>query len=267
MATLAERIGSKAACTIDSYDVMLELRADGEVRATLAITYEAYDDPKSDGFKFVGADPVKDVRVTDSKGRTLKHRVEGHNESLIQWWFHEPLRNAQETVRIEFTIVGAVSGTATRCSLDASWVGRFRVPVRKSSYRVILPAGYSSTGFHGTPAMSRIAHAGAEAYDATRSASGAAPVTVWCEPSFLPSGTTPAVRRRRAPQAQGCQGAIVLAAIIGFILFVVWIVRHGTRSSSSGSGDSSYGSSSSCSSSSCSSCGGGCGGGCGGCGG
>ena len=103
-------IGPKAPCIIDRLEADFEARHNGDVRATLTIQYFVYDEPKDEGFKFVGAGEVDDISVTDGEGRPLRWERKRHRENLIHYFFGKKIRQAPFTVVLKFTMKEALYG-------------------------------------------------------------------------------------------------------------------------------------------------------------
>lgn len=259
---IPHRIGSKAPCVIDLYEADFEALPNGDVRAELRIQYFVYDEPKSDGFKFVGSLPIVDAEVTDGEGKPLRWKREEHRETLIRFFFPRPLQNAAATVVMRFRIKGALEG-ANENRFSADWVGNFRIPVIKSAYRFRLPPGHKVDSLTISP-RGTWQDKGRVVAEVAQEPHRATSFSARFQPPLVRAAVRPPVSPRTSGRGGLSAGLTVLLALLMAALAVVCV------SSSKGgcSGGSSGGSS--CSSySSCSSCGGGgCGGGgCGGCGG
>jgi hypothetical protein len=118
---------------------------------TLRIVYSVGDETKGDGFKFVGDHEISELSVTDGKGNLLECGTKKLRETRVEWFF-PPVRNSEQTVIVSFRIHRVLSGMPWSNSLDAPWVGVWRVPVKQATYRVVFPPGFQPETVSSKPA-------------------------------------------------------------------------------------------------------------------
>lgn len=127
---------------ISNYKARFELLKNSpDVLVTLDITYQIGNQPKSDGFKFVGNNKIVGLRCTDGSGENLRTETLSLRETKIVWHF-SPVKNGIQRVFVNFRIRDLLAHRRQKRILNADWVGVFRVPVRKAVYEVIFPVKY-----------------------------------------------------------------------------------------------------------------------------
>ena len=128
-----------------SYDYAIsEYRAEfrlksgtGDVRVKLNIRYKVGTTEKSDGFKFVGTNGIKDVKCSDESG-PIDSSIVPMRENTIEWRF-APVANGTKNVSVEFTVIGLLKNDGEVHVLKVPWAGVFRVPVSNAIYEIVLP--------------------------------------------------------------------------------------------------------------------------------
>jgi len=217
---------------ISHYEATFKLVPDtaGELRdveVTLFITYSITNGPKSDGFKFIGELPVKDISVTDAEGEPLKHEFREMDENRIKWHF-TPLDHGQQTVIVHFTLVNALEGSLKENNLRFDWVKNWKVPMHDATYRFILPEDYGIENIEAGPAEGVLVdYQGVRAIEVRQDLLSNRPFTVSFSPGVAQGKSTlDAVSNEGVSilstgrlQVWCCYGFIA----IGFILF--WIIR------------------------------------------
>jgi len=139
---------ARASATLSSYEARFEVIADannkfGDVLVELKLAYGDDGVSQTKDMKIIEAAVVKDVAVTDGKGKKLGFTVKpGEKESAIIWDLTS-VQEGNQAVIIRFKLPGAVTTKEGRNIFGAYWVGGFIVPVEKALYRFIFPPGYS----------------------------------------------------------------------------------------------------------------------------
>jgi hypothetical protein len=136
---------------LSSYEVTFHLiEGSPDAYVTLELVYSVGEESKSDGFKFVGESVISELAVTDGKGNPLECRTRKLRETRVEWFF-PPVRNTDQTVIVSFRIHNLLSGMPWSNSLEASWVGVWRVPVKNVTYRVVFPPGFHPENVSSKP--------------------------------------------------------------------------------------------------------------------
>lgn len=141
--------------SISNYEATFEVVANEteelkNLHATLLIRYNVAQGTKSDGFKFVGTLPVRDVHVVDDGGRALAFQIAHYNETKITWQF-PAIDKGTKVVIVDFVIEDAVQQSAEGSEVQLEWVKNFRVPVETAIYRLVLPFARKPTHWQATP--------------------------------------------------------------------------------------------------------------------
>ncbi|KWT91080.1 DUF2207 domain-containing protein [Candidatus Magnetominusculus xianensis] len=113
------------------------------VQAKLRITYKT-DQPLSSGFKFVGSGKISNVMVTDDTGRPVRYTVEKLKENKISFSF-PAITSGSKTIVIIFVMEDAIKNGLLYDSFDASWVGKWQIPVNNAVYTFIFPRGFNAS--------------------------------------------------------------------------------------------------------------------------
>jgi len=244
-----------ATYAISRYEASFELvpDADGvlrDVAVSLYITYDVTAGEKSEGFKFIGTRPVRDISVTDGNNAPLKYKLEQLEENRLTWYFPTRYARQQQTVIAHFTLQNAITGNLKKNSLQVEWVKNWKVPVYDVTYYFFLPADYHYEKLTARPEGGTVIdYKGRRVLQVHQAQLTTEPFRV----EFAPG-----VAQARA--SGGSELLIVLPFLFGglFIFIIVNAIIHPSGNQSDSSGGSSGGSS--CGGSSCGGCGGGCGG-------
>jgi len=112
-----------------------------DVAVTLDITYNIGSISKNSGFKFVGMLPIKDISISNDRYEPLEYKLESKKEQKISWSFPQVTENNQ-TIILNFTIIGALKGSLKENHLNFEWVKNWKIPVHNVTYKFILPDDY-----------------------------------------------------------------------------------------------------------------------------
>lgn len=124
---------------ISQYRATFELFKNSlDVGVRLEITYKIGDSYKSDGFKFVGNNPVSDLSCGTDTGEPLNSEIKQMRETKILWYFPK-VKNCSKTVIANFKLKNFLRKIDKKYILDAKWAGIFKVPVERSTFEVIFP--------------------------------------------------------------------------------------------------------------------------------
>ncbi len=222
-----------------------------DVKVTLLIEYTILSGSKSEGFKFVGKHPVKNISVTDGTGNPLSFRQENMDETKIVWQF-PPVSEGTQTVIVQFTLEDALIGTFDKNEFKADWIKNWRIPVYDATYRFTLPAGYQTANWSASPNGTLTTTNDRQVIEIHQNELSDTPLRVSFEPGIVENGVS--FSSKLGKLSDGLQTFIFIAFIFGFFFLLGKIFPSRKKGGGSDAG--------------CSSCGGcsGCGG-CGGCGG
>jgi hypothetical protein len=125
---------------VSEYKATIDLsNTSSDAKVTLDITYNIGDQYKSDGFKFVANNEAEDLACYSDSGEKLKAEIQHLRETKLVWYF-PAVKNTIKTVRVSFTLKDQLKKTGDNNSLLATWIGIFRIPVKRAVYEVILPS-------------------------------------------------------------------------------------------------------------------------------
>ncbi|MGH1344407.1 MAG: hypothetical protein ACRBN8_22800 [Nannocystales bacterium] len=142
-----------AAASIEEYRAEIDLRDPDVTRYSLRLDYTK-DSPyevKEHGFKFVGEEPIRNLRLIDSAKATIG-QAHGFVEQRIE--FTLPADSEGEPQPIEFSferdpLVGRRRWTSV--DYEVLWLSRFGVNVGSTSIVLLAPPDWSVDGFSCTP--------------------------------------------------------------------------------------------------------------------
>lgn len=148
-AVLAPTFSAIASTSLSHYEAIFEAVANNQgeykdIQAELKITYQIDNKLKTGGMKFVEAQSIEAVQVTDGEGKPLRFQIShsGKRYSKISWHF-PGISKGEQVVIVHFKLPDALSVVGGKNYFRAFWVGSWVVPVDKALYRFIFPAGYS----------------------------------------------------------------------------------------------------------------------------
>src|SRR5262245_37479955 len=128
-------------------DVTVPPAGQTQVDYTLTLVYRAEGERKTDGFKFVGREPIDKLWATDARGAPMRARVSlesSSREYKIDFGLPPPDADGRQTVKVGFlqSLDVAEYGWGYRMA-TIQWAPMFRVPVASMEVNVIGPRGYS----------------------------------------------------------------------------------------------------------------------------
>lgn len=110
-----------------------------DAKVVLDITYNIGDQYKSDGFKFVANNEAEDLTCYSDSGERLKTEILHLRETKLVWHF-PAVKNTIKKVQVSFILKNQLNKNGDKNSLRATWIGIFRVPVKRAIYEVVLPS-------------------------------------------------------------------------------------------------------------------------------
>jgi hypothetical protein len=160
---------SAAHYTVSRLDATFELvpDANGELRdvaVRLELDYKMEGAAKSGGYKHVGRQPIRGLRVTDGSGKPLPFKKAKDDGYRISWSFPTIIEGEQQVV-VQFVIVGLRTDLRRECHLVFDWTRDWPDPVTNATFRFVLPSGEDVrvvsaepvggelTDYHGRPAF------------------------------------------------------------------------------------------------------------------
>ncbi|MBF0337322.1 MAG: TIGR04222 domain-containing membrane protein [Nitrospirae bacterium] len=132
-----------------------------DVAVTLKITYAATNQTLGKGFKFVGTDKVRQVRVSDEHG-DIHFSVDKLRETKISFNF-TPIIRGRKLITIDFLLERALKNGLLSSKFNAPWLGNWNIPVDMARYSFVLPDKYSHGSIEANiPYTTTTAPSGAE---------------------------------------------------------------------------------------------------------
>ena len=251
---------------ISHYTVSFDTReGSADVRVEMEITYRIRSGTKSTGFKFIGSHSAVNLTGRGADGTPLHAWVDRAGETRLNWSF-DPAGPGEKKIVLTFDIPGALTGSRDSNTLNISWAGLFRIPVRDAVYRLILPDDSERAISAGTGALIRV-EGGRRIVEIRQDRIERQTFRVTFAPGL-------ADNQRRSTQPSSQRGnserrifLMMLVIILGILVFFVILAllaskRAGGKKGSESGLFSSCAGASSCGGGGCG--GGGCGGGCGG---
>jgi hypothetical protein len=131
-------------CQYDVSDCVLTLWVQKDSRDIVVqqdATYDVQHGMKSDGFRYIYGDPVKDFSCVDGDGNVLETEIDrDHGNNLV--WFFPVMTHGKKRVIANFTVPGLLKHENGVDSLNVSWAGLWRIPVRHFAIEVVFPKGF-----------------------------------------------------------------------------------------------------------------------------
>lgn len=141
--------GPAVAAGIDEVQVEIDLRDPDVARYELTLDYvtEDFFDVKEDGFKFVGRDPIRNLKLIEPPGSSVT-RAEGYHEERVEFTLRRGERGDPLPISFSFER-DAPSGTRSWRSTeyDFPWASTFGVGVGRATTILLVPRDWSITGF------------------------------------------------------------------------------------------------------------------------
>lgn len=132
---------------IENYNLTFEPKSNAtDVKVIMELTYSVEaNEPKSEGFKFVGENLIDSLTCWDETG-VIPSKVDYLKETRISFQF-KPIDAGIKTIKANFILRDFIKMQNGEVIMEAPWAGVFRVPVEKAKYCIILPSNLKNIIF------------------------------------------------------------------------------------------------------------------------